>query len=376
MNVLALAARLATKLSFAEARSTLSLFMPSAPSTEVIEHAVLGFGQRTQQWFKERPAPAGDGEVLTIMIDSKGAPTVTAEELRRRRGKRRPRPEGASPRHRGRQRRKRHPKKARRRKSDKSKNANMATMVVMYTLKQDGKNLLGPINRFLYASFAPKEHAFVVAQREAIKRGFGPASGKTIQLVTDGDDCLARYRTKYFPDAIHTIDIMHIIERLWDAGGGCFREGSAELKEWVELQKQRLYEGRVHLILDELRGKMGVSSAARKKRLGKTLLYIEKRIGCMNYKELMAKDLEIATGSVEGAVKNVIGKRCDNGGMRWIRERAEAVLQLRCIEINGDWDAFIDKVHDDNRRDADAAGDRRRLQTDQASPLPQMSLAA
>ena len=30
--------------------------------------------------------------------------------------------------------------------------------------------------------------------------------------------------------------------------------------------------------------------------------------------------------------------------MRWIRERAEALLQLRCIEINGDWDAFLEFV--------------------------------
>lgn len=376
MSVLALSARLATKLAFAEARATLSLFMPSAPSVEVIEHAVLGFGRRTQEWFIDRPAPTGDGDTLIIMIDSKGAPTVTIEELRRRRGPRPPRPEGPSPRHRGRGRRKRHPKKARKRKSDKSKNANMATMVVMYTLKRAGDKLLGPINRFVYASFAPKEHAFVVAQREAGKRGFGPKSGKTIQLVTDGDDCLARNKEKYFPSAIHTVDVIHIIERLWDAGGATFREGTAELKSWVELQKQRLYEGRIHLILDELRGQMRSASAARKKRLGKTLRYMEKRIASMNYKELLAQDLEIATGPVEGAVKNVIGKRCDHGGMRWIKERAEAVLQLRCIEINGDWDAFIDRVHDDNRRQAAATGGRHRLQVDKACALPTVQRAA
>jgi hypothetical protein len=28
----------------------------------------------------------------------------------------------------------------------------------------------------------------------------------------------------------------------------------------------------------------------------------------------------------------------DNSGMRWIEERAEAVLLLRCIEVNGDWE--------------------------------------
>jgi hypothetical protein len=31
----------------------------------------------------------------------------------------------------------------------------------------------------------------------------------------------------------------------------------------------------------------------------------------------------------------------DNSGMRWLEERAEAVLLLRCIEVNGDWEAFM-----------------------------------
>ena len=139
--------------------------------------------------------------------------------------------------------------------------------------------------------------------------------------------------------------------------------------------KQRLYEGRVHLILDELRAKMLTSSGARKRRMGKTVRYIEKRVASMNYKELIAKDLEIASGPVEGAVKNIIGKRCDHGGMRWIKERAEAVLHLRCIEINGDWDTFIDTVHDDSRREA-ARCERRRLQANEAIPLPRVKRAA
>ena len=31
----------------------------------------------------------------------------------------------------------------------------------------------------------------------------------------------------------------------------------------------------------------------------------------------------------------------DNSGMRWIEECAEAVLLLRCIEVNGDWEDFM-----------------------------------
>jgi len=73
---------------------------------------------------------------------------------------------------------------------------------------------------------------------------------------------------------------------------------------------------------------------------------------------------------VEGAIKNLIGKRCDHGGMRWIKERAEAIVQLRCIEANGDWDNFTDFVHDRLQNQAQHHGERPRLQTPTPAPLP------
>jgi hypothetical protein len=45
----------------------------------------------------------------------------------------------------------------------------MATLVVMYTLKMKDGLLLGPINKRVYGSFAPKRHAFAWAAREATK---------------------------------------------------------------------------------------------------------------------------------------------------------------------------------------------------------------
>jgi hypothetical protein len=70
----------------------------------------------------------------------------------------------------------------------------------------------------------------------------------------------------------------------------------------------------------------------------------------MDYKSLREQDLEISSGAVEGAVNYVIAKRFDSGGMRWIKERAENLLQLRCIEVNNDWDNFISYVHDKTSR--------------------------
>jgi hypothetical protein len=375
-NVLSLSARLATKMSYAEARATVGLLLPHAPSTEVIEQTVLGLGKFTADWFEQLPPPEDDGEVLVVMIDSKGAPTATEQELERRRGKRRRKPTAPSPRHRGRHRRGLYPKKRRRKKGDKSKHAKMATLIVMYTLRRSGPLLLGPINRWIYASFAPKEHAFQIARREADKRGFGPESGRVVQLVTDGDPDLDCYAKRYFSEAIHTIDVMHVVEKLWAAGECIHPEGSQGLTRWVERQKKRLYGGAAAKIVAELKRQLertprtGPGNKGKRERLTDVIRYIDKRLDQMNYHELLAQDLEIGSGAVEGAVKNVIGTRCDHGGMRWIKERAEALLQLRCIEINGHWDAFVASVNDRLKATGLATGVRFRLQSDSPSPLP------
>jgi hypothetical protein len=382
LNVLSLAVRLATKLSFAEARATLCWFMPNAPATEVIEKTVLGLGRHTAAWFESKPAPEEEGEVLIVMIDGKGAPTATEEELRRRRRKHRRRPKEVSPRHRGRARRKMWTKKPRRNKGDKSKNAKMATLVLMYTLRRKGKKLLGPLNRWVYASFAPKRHAFAIARREANKRGFAPGSGKLIQLLTDGDNDLACYKAEFFPEALHTIDALHVVEKLWTAGECLYQEGTPELKAWIEQQKECLYGGKVAAMLRELElrlcaiPKTGPGNKGRRERLGSVLRYLDKRKDRINYADLLQRDLEISSGPVEGAVKNIIGKRCDHGGMRWIKERAEALLQLRCIEANGDWERFLSFVHQRHRAQSASQGLRPRLQSSTPAPLPQLSVAA
>ena len=246
----------------------------------------------------------------------------------------------------------------------------------MYTLRREGPRLLGPVNRWVYASFAPKKHAFAIARREANKRGFTQESGKLVQLVTDGDPDLARYAKQYFPGAIHTLDIMHAIEKLWLAGESIHREGSDLLREWVEQQKDRLYEGKVNEILAELRRglestpKSGPGNKGKRKRLEDVIRYLDKRVQQMNYDQLIRQDLEIGSGAVEGAVKYIIGRRCDHGGMRWIKERAEAIVQLRCIDVNGDWEAFVQFVHDKVRQRGIQLGERVRLQQKAPVPLP------
>jgi hypothetical protein len=375
------AAKLATKMSYAQAVSVLSMFLRWSPCQKTVEEMVLGLGRHTQEWFEFVPAPQRDGEVLVVQIDSKGTPTATDEELKKRRTPRKPNPHPGSQRHRGRDARKHRGPKKRKKKGDKSKNAKMATIVVMYTLRRaaDG-SLEGPNNKKVYASYAPKRHAFAIARREADKRGFTKDSGKRVQILIDGDNDLDRCAQEFFPEAIITIDVFHVTEYLWQAGACLYKEGSDEQETWVEAQKDALYDGRASDIVKELDDhlkripKKGPGNKGRRDRLQTVRNYLNKRLDKMDYKSLQQQDLEISSGAVEGAVNYVIAKRFDSGGMRWIKERAEALLQLRCIEVNNDWDDFISYVHDKTSSQTQQKQKNIFLKAKTSAPLPTYGL--
>lgn len=103
--------------------------------------------------------------------------------------------------------------------------------------------------------------------------------------------------------------------------------------------------------------------------------YLSKKQHMMSYGKLRHDDYEIASGVVEGAVKHVIAKRFDNGSMRWIKERAEPLLQLRCIEINGDWDDFIAFVEDQLDTVAQNELSPAAVLSSATPPLPQLAVA-
>lgn len=227
----------------------------------------------------------------------------------------------------------------------------------------------------LSSSSRCKSAAKALTRREANKRGFGLGSDKTIQIVIDGDDDLACYLRELFPEALHSLDVAHALEYLCKAAACFYREGSDEVSAWVAQQKERLYSGNIHeTILEGDEQGRRLKSRAKRGRLTKILDYLAERVDMMNYEELCAQDLEIGSGAVEGAVRFVISQRFDEGGMRWIRERAEVLLQLRCIELNGHWDQFIAFAH--RRLLAESYDSRRPARVLQSAPqlLPKYGL--
>ena len=60
----------------------------------------------------------------------------------------------------------------------------------------------------------------------------------------------------------------------------------------------------------------------------------------LRYDQALAAGWPIATGVIEGACRHLIGDRLDITGARWGLDGAEAILTLRAVLSNGDFDDY------------------------------------
>lgn len=333
-----------------------------APSQKALLRMVDALGAEARPYLEACSAPPGDGEVVVIQVDSGGVPALSSLELALRRlpradrdpavRGRRSRSTGEEPKRkeRGRQQRraryKQHPK-VRRTKGKKSKNAKMAVVGVIYTLRRTPHGLEGPINKRMVATFHSHKELCKWLRTEADKRGYGT---KPTYFLADGCEHIWEQQKVYFPEAIVCLDWFHVVEKLWKAGGCLHREGSAALKSWVDEQKGRLRHGQLSRLLEVLEearagiAKTGPGNKSKRERLDQVIAHLKNNRHRLSYKQLRAQDMDIATGVVEAAVRTLVRQRLDSSGMRWGRGRSELVLHLRCILINGQWDDFANLV--------------------------------
>ena len=230
---------------------------------------VDGVGEQARAFLEQAPPPDEDGEVLVVLVDGKGAPMISAQELQRRRRKRE-RP-ARRDRHARRRARRRDPPRPRRTKGKKSKNAKVAFVGVLYTLRRTPDGLLdGPLGKRVYATFESHEALFRWLRKEADKRGYGV---KKTLFIADGSEHIWHYQKQYFPAAETCLDWYHVAEKVWKAGECLHAEGSPELEKWVRQQLQRLRHGQCSQVLSTLSNehdaipKTGPGNRGRRERL-------------------------------------------------------------------------------------------------------------
>ena len=81
---------------------------------------------------------------------------------------------------------------------------------------------------------------------------------------------------------------------------------------------------------------------SKRTKLRKICGYLEKNRHRMRYDEYLACGYPIASGVIEGACRHVVKDRLERTGMNWTVPGAQAMLELRCIYLTEQWDAFVE----------------------------------
>ena len=78
--------------------------------------------------------------------------------------------------------------------------------------------------------------------------------------------------------------------------------------------------------------------------------YLTNKAPYLDYPTALHNGWPIATGVIEGACRHLVKDRMDITGARWGLAGAEAILKLRALTANGDFDAYWRYHLDQERR--------------------------
>jgi hypothetical protein len=156
------------------------------------------------------------------------------------------------------------------------------------------------------------------------------------RMTTRGDANLARQKlTK-------TLQCGRGYEYLWKAVWCLFREGDPAAETWVRHHAQQILAGKATRVAGAIKRQatnQGLDPPARA-GVDACAAYLTNKAPYLDYPTALASGWPIATGVIEGACRHLVKDRMDITGARWGRDGAEAILKLRAIHSNGDFDQY------------------------------------
>jgi hypothetical protein len=205
----------------------------------------------------------------------------------------------------------------------------------------------GPVakDKWLTASVA-ENAATVVSQifNEAERRD--PDHVLTWVVLVDGNNhqikCIKSQAKARKVKINIVIDFIHVLEYVWKAAHSFYKENDPAAEAWVAEKALDILGGRAGIVAGAIKRKATCLHLDRAKREGADTCrnYLLNKRPYLNYHMALKEGWPIATGVIEGACRHLIKDRFDITGARWGIEGAEAVLKLRALYKNGDFDVY------------------------------------
>ena len=160
--------------------------------------------------------------------------------------------------------------------------------------------------------------------------------------LTDGAPALQDQMRIALPEHTLVLDIIHAVEYLWAAGNALLGERHPDRTTWVRGHLLALLRGQVETVITALADAADAPdlTTAARKTVATTISYYQRNAPCMRYDQYLARGWPIGTGVVESACGHLVKDRMQQAGMRWTKDGAHAILDLRAVRLTDDWDAY------------------------------------
>ena len=315
-----------------------------------VEELVMRAAQDFDAFYQTRQALPGEdqgaGSVLAISVDGKGV-TMRTQDLRE------PTRKAAAARA--------HKMGTRLSKGEKKNAKRMATVAAAYTIApfvrtaeeliddsrspRPGPPRPRPEQKRVWASLekTPEE---IIKELLQEARYRDPDDEKSWVALVDGNksqiSILKRLAKKNGLDLTIIVDLIHVIEYLWDAARVFHPDPGAQLENWVRYRLLEILRGKAGLMAGGMRRSAtlrGLSAKAREP-VDACARYLSNHSPYLRYDRYLVKGLPVATGVIEGGCRHLIKDRMAVTGARWSLNGAEAVLRLRALRSSRDFDEY------------------------------------
>jgi hypothetical protein len=198
--------------------------------------------------------------------------------------------------------------------------------------------------------FASAKHPI----RQVITDGFAEAHRRDPEharewfAVVDGNnaqiEAITACARDYQVDVPILIDFIHVVQYLWKAAGTFFYGHDAAAKDWVKTQAGKILDGKSGDVVTGIRRRATRFGYGPKEREGADTCatYLENKKDYLDYPAFLTAGRPVASGLIEGACRWLVKDRMEVTGARWGLDGAEAVLKLRALAGNGDFDDYFD----------------------------------
>lgn len=143
-------------------------------------------------------------------------------------------------------------------------------------------------------------------------------------------------------DVAIVVDLVHVLEYLWAAAWAFFAEGDPAAQQWVRDRALAVLGGNARTVAAGIRRRASAAGLrpGRRRNADTAADYLDAKAPYLDYPTALEQGWPIATGVIEGACRHLVKDRMDITGARWGLPGAEAVLKLRALRCNDDFDDY------------------------------------